>query len=333
MITHRERIAACLRGEIIDRVPVALWRHFPVDDQAPDSLATAHLAFQATYDFDLVKVTPASSFSVKDWGVEDAWEGSTEGTRRYTKHVIDQPADWERLPVLDADAPHLASQLVCLRQIRRELGPDTPILQTVFSPLAQAKHLAGDETLLAHLRRHPEAVEHGLKTITESTKRFIRAAAQAGIDGIFYAVQHAQAAVLSREEYVGFGRAEDLELLKAADELWCNMLHLHGENVYFDAVKDYPAHIINWHDRESGPTLTEARDQWGGIMCGGLGRRTLVYETAASVQAEARGAVAETGGQRFILSTGCVTPIITPHGNLRAARLSVEPQTPTGGMP
>ena len=64
MTTHRERIQAAIKGEIIDRPPVALWRHFPVDDQSPETLANATLYFQNNYDFDLVKVTPASSLSV-----------------------------------------------------------------------------------------------------------------------------------------------------------------------------------------------------------------------------------------------------------------------------
>ena len=81
MTTHKERIQACLENQIPDRPPVALWRHVPVDDQDPKLLADATLNFQRTYDCDLVKVTPASSFCVKDWGVEDQWMGDTEGTR------------------------------------------------------------------------------------------------------------------------------------------------------------------------------------------------------------------------------------------------------------
>jgi len=60
MTTHKERMQACIKGEVIDQPPVALWRHFPVDDQAPGTLAKATLNFQQTYNFDLVKVTPAS---------------------------------------------------------------------------------------------------------------------------------------------------------------------------------------------------------------------------------------------------------------------------------
>ena len=88
MPTHRERLETCLSDHILDRTPVALWRHFPVDDQTPEGLARAILAFQRTFDFDLVKVTPASSFCLKDWGSQDEWHGDTEGTCRYTHRVI-----------------------------------------------------------------------------------------------------------------------------------------------------------------------------------------------------------------------------------------------------
>ena len=77
-MNHRERLEACISGSKIDRPPVALWRHFPVDDQSPGRLAEATINFQKTYDFDLVKVTPASSFCTKDWGVDDEWRGATE---------------------------------------------------------------------------------------------------------------------------------------------------------------------------------------------------------------------------------------------------------------
>ena len=89
MTTHRERIQACLKAEITDRTPIALWRHFPVDDQNPETLAAATLEYQNAYDFDIVKVTPSSSFAVKDWGVNDEWMGDAEGSRRYTKRIIE----------------------------------------------------------------------------------------------------------------------------------------------------------------------------------------------------------------------------------------------------
>lgn len=326
MTTHRERLQTCISGGRPDRTPVALWRHFPVDDQSPDALAAAQVAFQRTFDFDLVKVTPASSFCLRDWGADDVWEGDAEGTRRYVNHVINVPADWERLPVLNPQKGYLGGQLACLRAIRKELGPDTPILQTIFSPLAQAKHLAAEDMLLVHLRKYPDAVMKGLEVISQTTRRFVEAARETGIDGIFYAVQHAQAALLSAEEFTRFSRLSDLSVLEAADGLWCNMLHIHGEDIYFDAVADYPVHIINWHDRDTPPSLADAlasptfKTGHASVICGGLGRATLTYGMPAQVQLEAADAIQQTGGKNLILSTGCVVPVIAPYGNFIAAR-------------
>ena len=325
MTTHRERIQAAVKGETIDRPPVALWRHFPVDDQTPDTLANAALHFQSNYDFDLVKVTPASSFSVKDWGVEDEWVGDTEGTRRYTQRVINDARDWESLPILEPSAPHLAGQLACLRLIRAQLGPDTPLLQTIFSPLAQAKNLAGNDILLEHLQNRPSSVLKGLRTIAETTRRFVEAARETGIDGIFYAVQHAQANILSYEEYKLFGLIFDMQALGPARDLWCNMLHLHGNQVHFELANELPFQIVNWHDRESHPSLAEAQKLFAGAVCGGIRQDTLVYRDQAQVQEEAADAVQQTGGKRFILGTGCVVPVIASHGNILAARTSPLP--------
>jgi uroporphyrinogen decarboxylase len=323
MTTHKERIEACIGGELIDRPPVALWRHFPVDDQAPETLAKATLHFQQNYDFDFVKVTPASSFCVRDWGAEDEWRGDPEGTRDYTNRIIHDPSDWEQLPVLEPSATHLAAQLECLRLIRAELDPNTPLLQTVFSPLAQAKNLAGNDTLLTHLRLHPEAVMKGLEVITESTRRFVQACLETGIDGVFYATQHAQASLLTVEEYRTFGLPNDLRVLEPANDLWCNLLHLHGKDIYFSLVSTFHFPIVNWHDRETYPNLTEAQEQFNIVTCGGLRQDTLVYENQATVQTEAADAIRQTGGKRLILATGCVVPIIAPHGNILAARETV----------
>ena len=325
MITHRQRMEACLAGQELDRQPVALWRHFPVDDQSPETLAAATLQWQKTFDWDVVKVTPASSFAIKDWGVEDEWQGDSEGTRRYTKRAVFSIDDWARLSVLDADSPFLADQLKCLSILRSSLGPDVPLLQTVFSPLAQAKNLVGGDVLLAHIRMRPDLVGRGMEIIAESTRRFIRAARANGlVDGIFYAVQHAQTSLLSKNEFIEFGRSYDLLTLESARPLWLNMLHLHGENVYFSSVADYPVHIINWHDRDTPPSLTDALSRTRAVLCGGLRRETLVFGSSRDIQAELNDAIHQTQGQRLLLGTGCVVPIIAPYGNLLAVRAGVE---------
>lgn len=324
MMTKTERLQTAIRGDPVDRPPVALWRHFPGDDFRPEDLAAETLAFQRRYDFDFVKVTPASSFCLRDWGVEDIWLGNLEGTREYTVRPVRSPDDWLRLAVLDPTRGALGEQLRALRLIAEGLTGETPFIQTIFSPLAQAKNLAGEENLLVHMRRDPGALCAGLETITETTLCFIRAARETGIAGIFYAVQHARYGLLSEAEYAVFGRPYDLRILEAAQGLWLNVLHLHGSEVMFDLLADYPVPVINWHDRETYPTLAEAQQRFGGAVCGGLQQwEVMVRGTPEAVRAQAADAMAQTGGRRFILGTGCVTPIVAPASNIRAAREAV----------
>jgi len=176
-----------------------------------------------------------------------------------------------------------------------------------------------------HLRRYPDAIRAGLEAITETTVRFVTAAREIGIAGVFYAVQHAQYGLFSEEEYVTFGRPYDLRVLEAARGLWLNVLHLHGSDVMFDLLADYPVQVINWHDRETGPTLAEAQRRFRGAVCGGLQRWDVVVRgTPGQVREQAADAIAQTEGRRFILGTGCVAPVVAPAVNMRAAREAVE---------
>ena len=325
MTTRRERLQAALSGEVSDRPPVALWRHFPVDDQDPLRLADATLDFQAQYDFDFIKVTPASSFCVRDWGVEDAWKGDPEGTREYTRYVIDEPRDWLRLKPLSPLRGWLGAHLKCLARIRDRCGEEVPFIQTVFSPLSQAKHLAGEGRLLEHLRRDPQPVLHALDVITQTTAAYVEAARERGISGVFYAAQQATYRLMDRDGYSRFGEPFDRRVLEAAGGLWLNVLHLHGEAIMFDLAATYPVHVVNWHDRETSPSLAEARRLTRLALCGGLSRQeTIVLGDPAAVRREAKSAMRATHGRGFILGTGCVVPVLAPRGNLLAARRAVD---------
>ena len=318
--THRQRIEACLNGDTTDRIPIALWRHFPVDDQTPEGLAAVTTAFQVQYEFDFIKVTPSSSFCLIDWGIRDRWTGNPEGTRDYEKSVIQHPDQWVKLPALNPKTGNLKNQINCLKLLAKEFSPHTPLIQTIFSPLAQAKNLAGRNDLMVHMRTAPDALLTGLEIITQTTIQFIHEAIKTGIDGIFYAIQHAQYSLLSDEEYKIFGRPYDLQILEAAQELWLNVLHLHGENVMFDQILDYPVQVLNWHDRQTSPTLASAQKRYSGVVCGGLRQwESMALGTPQQVRAEALDAIQATYGKKMILGTGCVTPIITPHGNILAA--------------
>ena len=93
---HWQRIEAAIAGEKCDRVPVALWRHFPVDDQDPAKLAARTLEWQRAWDFDLVKFMPSGTYSVEDWGAKSVDEGAANGARAISVPGIHAPQEWRR---------------------------------------------------------------------------------------------------------------------------------------------------------------------------------------------------------------------------------------------
>lgn len=218
----------------------------------------------------------------------------------------------------------LATQLEALKIVTRSAGETVPVLGTIFSPLAQAKNIAGPERMLSQMRSHPALFRRGIETILESTLRYLEAAKNSGISGIFYAVQHARHPLLSREEFAEFGRRYDLVVLEAAADLWCNMTHIHGEDIIFDMVSDYPVQFVNWHDRETAPSIAAGLRQISGAASGGISRWTLHQDSPEQALAEAREAIRTTDGRRLMLGTGCVAMVTTPAGNIRALRASVE---------
>jgi uroporphyrinogen decarboxylase len=318
-VTHRERLEAALRGERPDRVPVALWRHFPGDDQSAEKLAQAHIAHYKAYDFDLLKVTPASGYYGDDWGLRASYKPNREGVRAYTDRPIKKAADWERLRRLDVTQGAYGRELRAIRLIATAVGQEVPILQTVFSPLSVARTLAGEQAIVRYLREDPDALHRGLEVIAEVTAEFVRELLGAGADGVFFSTQMATIDLLTEEEYEEFGRPYDLRVLDPA-ATGTVFLHIHGVHIMFDVFTDYPIHILNWHARETSPGIAEARDRVATCLaCGIDAWKTLAQGTPDAVAGEVHDALAQTQGKGHIVTTGCVMPIDTPAANIRAA--------------
>ncbi len=326
MMNKRERLEKTIAGEATDRVPVSLWRHWPGDDQRAADLARAVVTFQKTFDWDFVKVTPASSYCITDYGVQDEWRGNLEGTRVYTKHAVNRSLDWTELRPLDPTRGGLGKQLECLDLIAKGLDDDAPIIQTIFNPLAQAKNIVGKEKLIRHIRTHPDRVHSGLNIITESILRFIDTLKRSPIAGIFYAVQHASYDVLSEAEYKEFGEPYDRKILEALpSNWWFNMMHLHGMSPMFRLAAEYPVQAINWHSQSVEPDMTLGKSLCKGAVSGGLCQWDHLHQGTPSVVRDvARDVIEKTNGRRFILSSECVTLITTPQSNIWAAREVVE---------
>jgi uroporphyrinogen decarboxylase len=281
--------------------------------------------FQRKFDFDFVKVTPASGYPSEMCGgtFRSPSAGSTrlrEGTRERDTYPVNTTRDWGKIAPLDATNPVFVRELTALKLIRQQLGNGIHILQTIFAPLNVAHNLAG-ERMFDDLRHHPDVLHRALRAITETTARFAVESLRAGADAIFFATQLATRQYLTLDEFRVFGEPYDLQVLEAirAAKPDFILLHIHGLDVYFDALTHYPVQAINWHDRRTAPSLKEARGKWKGALAGGINEwDTLAAKSRDAVIAEARDAIAQTGGRGFILAAGCVIPVDTPEENIRA---------------
>lgn len=325
----RERIKAVLAAKEVDRVPVAFWRHWPVDDQQAESLALVALEFQRQYDLDFIKVPVSSTYCVNDYGVKHAYRGNSIGDRNYVEHIVKRPEDWDRIEPLDVSKGTYGQHLQALRIILERKSPDTPVIFTMFNPIAMAAYLAGDETCLVHLRREPQRVERALRVLTETCAGFARAVVAEGADGIFLSTRWASYETMSEAEYQRFGRPGDLAVLTAASGGWFNVLHMHGQYPMFSLLSDYPVQAVNWHDRTAWPNLTEASGIFPGTLMGGVEQyQTLQLGSPADVESQVHDAIRQMHKRRLIVTTGCTYPVTVPYGNLLAMRRAVEPAAP-----
>lgn len=324
-MTRRERIQAVLRGEEPDRPPISLWRHFPGEDDTAAKLAEATVAFQRRYDSDLVKLMPTGMYAVIDYGVRVVPSGDAIGTTRFASGPIHGPGDWERLPKVSPAERTLGAQVDAVRLVRAAIGPDTPLVQTIFSPLTMAVKVAGVvETVAEAAERHEAALHTALSKMAEDVIAFGRACLDAGADGFFFATQLAARGAAPDGLYRRLGVPHDLHVLQALrGGAQCMILHLHGLEPMFELADEYPVDAVNWHDRDTSPSLADARRLTTRALVAGIARTGVIaHGSPEDAAAEVRDAVRQTDG-RVIVAPGCVIPYQAPSENLLAARRAV----------
>lgn len=297
----RERLEKTVAGEPTDRVPVALWRHWPGDDQRAADLARSTLDFQRAFDWDIVQVVPARSYSVADYGLGTVWEGHPSGDRTLIKQPIRRSLDWTELRTLDPLRGEVGKYLSAVSLVRDGLGTDdVPVMAVVYSPMSQAAMMAADDLLLRNLRTHPDRLETGLNILTESTMMLIDALKRTGIDGICYVVDHACFSLMSRAEYETFGAAPDRRILEALpSKWWLNIVSLQSPAPMFELAATYPIKALHWDIPAGQPDLDKAWPLFDGMFCGGFSN-TLHLEraTPAGVRDVARDLINHSGGDR-----------------------------------
>lgn len=324
----RERLERTIAGEPVDRVPVALWRHWPGDDQRFADLARSTIDFQHDYNWDLVRVMPSRTFQVLDYGLQDQWEGHSQGIREIKKRVVSRSLDWTELRPLSPARGALAQQTQCLQLICQALQADNvPILQTVYSPLMQAAQLAGERKTLRDMRVRPDRLRSGLNQLTESTKRYLASLRKIpGLAGIFLVADFASHEILSEVEYAETVLPHLRDILNdLPDHWWLNIVQAGGPSPMLTLFANLPIQALNWDTRANKKGLADAKSMFSFAACGGLSdREDLLAGTPALLSAAIREALIQSESRKFILSGSGNGLINTPISNIRAVRSIAE---------
>jgi uroporphyrinogen decarboxylase len=340
-MTRHERIAAALKGEDLDRIPINVWMHHSAEDQDPRSLAETQVRFAEEFDFDFIKLMPFGLYSVQDYGAKIKIYAQTGRPAELADPGIHGIADWGVLEPLPAYYGTYGKQVQLARYAVKYGGKRFPIIQTIFSPLTTARKLAGDR-ILDDLKEDPALFKQALEAITETTINFVKANIEAGVDGFFFATQCAVYDFCPEDVYREFGEYYDLKVINAyKDETFFNVVHPHGTGCMFELIAAYPAPCINWHDRWTEPDLKTARALTGKCLLGGLreapffdqtGKKTaesiLKTGTPGELQNHVAEAVEAASWRKLIIGPGCVAGQDLPPGQLRAIRSAVDALKP-----
>jgi len=325
-LTRTDRLSRTIAGEAVDRAPVTLWRRWPGDDQRAADFAASMVAFQRDYDWDLLNICPADHALTIDYGGQDEWRGHLDGTRTILKRGVTKSLDWTILRPLDPTRGAVGRLSDAVALIAGGVRDAAPLLVTIPSPLAQARELAGDETLLLHLRTQPDRLHSGLNTLTETTLRLIDTLKRLPLAGVCYGVHYASPLGMAEDEYRVFGLPYDRKIFESfAPRWWLNMLHFQQPQPFFRLVGELRPAVVSWRDQEGEPDLAQGKLLVGGAVCGGWHSETHLHlGTPPLIRDAARDALSRTHDRRVILSAGMPVPVTTPLSNLRAARQAVE---------
>lgn len=321
-MTKRERVMATVRGEAVDRVPVSLWLHNFATENSSETLTAETLRLARRFDWDFLKPQSRAQCFAEMWGLRYTPSRERATTYTVTRAPMSTAADLRRLEPVDARAGALGEQLQALRAIRKGVGPETPIIWTVFSPLMVLPFLLAEGRAMAVslMRSEPAAVEHALAAMAETLVAYAGAAVAEGADGLFYATNMATHELSTAAECRRFQRPYDLRILGQVQHAPFNVLHVCGAGILFDEFTDYPMAALSWATVAGNPSLKQAHQRTGRAVIGGLPAKPEIAGLAPSeVEARGRRAIGEMTGRFLLLGPDCSINPDTPETVMDAA--------------
>ena len=298
---QRERVLAALNGQLVDRVPLALWRHYHYQCQTAEGLARATVTFYRQYRPDLVVLTPSPFYMAEAWGADVRSYSSDDLAPYMASAHVARATDWRALDEPALAGSSLQREIDAVRLARAELGPDVPLIVPLYSPLTVAQQLSNGR-ILADLRSFSNDVRSGLAVIAALSGAFARACLEAGADGALLIKTLAGQGVLRAREHRDFCQPFDLQVLGALASSAIRILFLEGEQPLLELADRYPVQAVCWETWRGAPTMASARRRMRCGLMGGINPTTLVEGTVGEVRAEVQAALDQSEGWHLVLA-------------------------------
>jgi uroporphyrinogen decarboxylase len=320
--TRRERVMAALGGNPVDRVPLSFWLHNFATENSAEGLAAETLRLARRFDWDYLKPQSRAQCFAETWGLSYRPSGQREVPFEVTRAPLADAGDLGRLAAADPETGALGEQLRALAAIRDAVGPDTPIIWTVFAPVMVLPYLlrGGPEQALTLARCEPRMVARVLDAIAETLAGYARSCLAAGADGLFYATNLARQDLVSAEACRQLHRPYDLRILREVERASFNVLHVCGTGIHFDEFTDYPVTAFSWATVPGNPTLREGHRRTGRAVVGGFpGKPAFGALSTDAVAGRTRAAIAEMDGRWLLLGPECSINPDAPEALMQAA--------------
>ncbi len=284
-----ERVDRVLKGEEVDRPPLSLWYHFGIQHAAGEQFGRISLEYFNYYDFDFLKV------------MNDYFYQPPQGL-----DAVKTGEDLKRIDPFDIDQTDWREQFKALEHISAELEGKAYFIDTVFDPWQSIRRNMAGENIEALMENEADVLLQALDIVADNLIAYCKRSLAIGSAGIFMSVP-AAAELISRDNFLRFVKPPAVKVFKAISELGkMNTAHIHGEDLYFDDVLDFPVDIFNWWDRSpKGPSLQWVKERVPGCVMGGINQKIVARTTREFLRNHVREAI-ELGGQtRFFLANGC----------------------------
>ena len=240
-MTSRQRVAAALRREPVDRTPVCnptsvatvelmdlVDARFPEANRDPEKMARLAATSYTELGFDTVMPVFSIVQESSALGCEMQWEEKDNWPTVKMTQPIWHDVDDIRIPHDLETHPDTRCVMDAVTILRRELGDDVFIIGKTMGPWSLGYHCFGVEKFLLMSLDDPDTTRRCLEKMKESTLRFGQAQIDAGVDALTLP-DHATGDLVSGDYYERFLKEMHIEF---AEELRIPLiLHICGRTL------------------------------------------------------------------------------------------------------